>query len=536
MSARTSPSRGDPAEYQVGVWASAAGFLVNPASKDRAGWDHLLDLSEPRNTHSNPNLLGIQSRSLSARVQVKSTRSSSRRVLVSLSNLQRAMEDPLPWIYLILRYAEGSTEPTEVAARHLDREVIERVLAHIHALPPADLHRLHRKKFSLTWSESDVLQAPVDQSLRALIEACVPDDLLSYTVVKQGWIDKAGFPAKPNAQINFSVAAPTEEELFRRISRAAIGLEEAIAISGLQYTRERFGVMRPDPKFPNGAEAKIGTLLSDVDEGWTLSVIDHLGSCFLDVPVSFRFSGSIIPGLPEKHWLSRIQTPFLDIVADYGSGKLSLTLQLPPNAEPVRVVELANSLALMLALVERPRQPITLRISKGQHCLPLSPSGCEFELAPEFKEFAAGVGELNALLRELGVSADTQMSMSEMSRLGPVARFVRGARHRLPVAVALDWSASEQLSAGGRAAVIVEAPIPIGDTLYIELVLIRGSIVERTTSSGPHAAVVSNDLSTLGSYKYALAEHDRFPFDELAKEAEAKLMLEGITAVILHRL
>lgn len=533
MSARTSPSRGDPAEYQVGVWASAAGFLVNAASKDRAGWDHLLDLSEPRNSHSNANFLGIQSRSLSARVQVKSTRSSSRRFLVSLSNLQRAMEDPLPWIYVIVRYAEGSTEPTEVAARHLDREVIERVLAHIHALPPADLHR---KKFALTWSESDILHAPVDRSLRALIEACVPDDLLSYTVVKQGWIDKAGFPAKPNAQIKFSVVAPSEEELFRRISRAAIGLEEAIAISGLQYTRERFGVMRPDPKFPNGAEAKIGTLLSDVDQGWTLSVIDHHGSCFLDVPVSFRFSGSIIPGLPEKHWLSRIQTPFLDIVADYGTGKLSLNLQLPPSAEPVRVAELADSLALMLALVERSRQPITLRISKGPHSLPLTPSICEVELTPEFKEFAAGAGELNALLRELGVSADTQLSMSEMGRLGPVARFIRGARHRLPIAVALDWSASEQLPSGGRAAVIVEAPLPIGDTLYIELVLIRGSIVEHTTSSGPHAGVVSNDLSTLGSYKYGLAERDRFPFDELAKEAEAKLMLEGITAVILHRL
>lgn len=39
--------------------------------------------------------------------------------------------------------------------------------------------------------------------------------------------------------------------------------------------------------------------------------------------------------------------------------------------------------------------------------------------------------------------------------------------------------------------------------------------------------IVSNDLSTLGSYKYALTERDKFPFEELARAAEERLALEG---------
>lgn len=529
---------GDQGEDQVRLWASAAGFLVNSSHRDRAGWDHLLDLSEPRDSHPNENLLGVASRSLSARVQVKSTRSRRRKVSISLSNLQRAIEDPLPWIYLIIRYERESSVPAEVAALHLDRELIERVLEHIHALTPADLRRMHRKKYALTWTPKDILQTPVERSLRALIEACVPNDLLAYASAKKNWIETAGFPAKPVAEVKFSVVASTEEELYRRISRAAIGLEEAIAISGLQYTRERFGVMRPDPKFPDAPEAKIGMMVSDDDKEWTLSVIDHLGSRFLDVPVSFRFSGAVIPHLPEKYWLSRIQTPFVDIVADHGTQKLSVSLELPPNAEPVRVADLADSLALMVALVDRSGQPISLRVSKDQRWVPLLPANCEFELAPEFKEFAGGAGELNLLMRELGVSADTQMSMSDIGRLGPVARFIRGARHRSALPVTLAWPASAlpHLSPNERAAVIVDAPLPIGNALYVDLVLIRGNIIEDSTAADPHFMIVSNDLSTLGTYKYALTERDKFPFDELAKAAEEKLALEGIKTVLLHRL
>lgn len=528
--------RPDHAEDQVRLWASAAGFLVNSSQRDRAGWDHLLDLSEPREAHPNENFLGIPSRSLSARVQVKSIVSSSRRVQIKLSNLQRAVEDPLPWIYLIVRYAKGTLDLVEVAAVHLDKALTERVLERIHFMRVDDLRRLHQKSFAVSWGEADVLQPPFESSLRSVIETAVPADLLSYAVNKKNWADKAGLPAEPRAEIKFSVVGSTEDELFRRISRAAIGLEDALTIKGLEHTRERFGAMRPDPKVPNAEEAKLGMLRSDADSGWTLSVVDRSGSRRLEMPVFYRFSGAVIPGLPQKYWLSRIETPFLDIVGDHAANTMSLKLRLPQDNEPVRVTDLADSLALMMALSNASAESIRVCLSKSRYSFDLNLSAQTFELAEEFKEFGLGTIELASLMRELQVSADTRLSIREIEPRIGMARFVRGARYRSKVPIKLEWPAERLRLPTGPAAAIISASLPIGDMLYIELAVAKGELIEHSIENRPYFLLLSNDVSSLGSYKYLLSDRDKFPFQELVAAAEKELSLQGINAVITHQL
>jgi hypothetical protein len=528
--------RPDHAEDQVRLWASAAGFLVNSSQRDRAGWDHLLDLSEPREAHANENFLGIPSRSLSARVQVKSVVGSSRRVQIKLSNLQRAIEDPLPWIYLIIRYAKGSLDILEVAAVHLDKTLTERVLERIHSMPPDDLRRLHRKSFAVSWSEADILQPPSGRSLRSLIESAVPTDLLSYAVNKKNWADQAGLPVEPRAEVKFSVVGSTEDELFRQISRAAIGLEDALTIKGLEYTRERFGAMRPDPKLPTAEEAKLGMLRSDADGGWTLSVVDRAGSRRLEMPVFYRFSGAVIPGLPEKYWLSRIETPFLDIVGDHAANSVSLHFRLPQDNEPVRVTDLADSLSLMMALSDVSGESIRVCLSKAHYSFDLNFSAQTFEPTEEFKEFGLGTIELAALMRELQVPADTRLSIREIEQRIRMSRFVRGARYRSKIPIKLEWPAERLSLPTGPAAAIISASLPIGDMLYIELAVAKGELIERSAEDRRCLLLLSNDVSSLGSYKYLLSDRDKFPFKELVEAAEKDLAAQGINTVITHQL
>lgn len=300
-------------------------------------------------------------------MQVKSTHNSKRRIPIALSNWQRAIEDPLPWFYLVLRYARDDGRILEVAAVHLDKGLIERVMQHIHSVDASKLRQLHRMKYPLTWSDSDVLSElpSTSAALRSRVESAVPKNLLHYAETKRGWSANAGWA--PTKQLQFAIAAPTEDELYQRLARVALGFEESVAVSGVRVTRERFGRTTDDPEFPRESVAHIHIGESDEDKNWLLGVSDAAGSDELTLPVMARLAAAIIPGLPKKYWLARIRTPFLDVTVDWATGKMTMSVRLPQPATPVKLMDLTRSLQLVTRLMQSQGRKNRLSLTKEPH-------------------------------------------------------------------------------------------------------------------------------------------------------------------------
>lgn len=522
----------DAAEDLVASWASAAGFVVNRVQRDRAGWDHVLDLSEPRTTRPNPHLLGIPQRSLSARVQIKSTRGSANRVPVLLSNLQRAIEDPWPWLFVILRYEQHSLEPVEIVIRHLDRALIEKVMARIHKLDDAARASLHKRTFGLTWTEDDVLKPPIPATLRTIVEAMVPGDLHSYAGEKARWQSGAGLSPTGTREVSFQIVGATEDDLYWKISRAAVGLEESIPVSAVQFSRERFGTMRADPEVPPQSTGELGMLKSDRDAGWMLSLLDDHGAHTLDIEATLRFSAAIIPRLPEKYWLTRIETRFLELLAEHGSAKVSLTLRLPLAAELVPAGRIASSLRLLSAMRSDTGKSVTLQARKGETRLPFKCSLPASALGAEFDDAALQVQQLIDLYHELRIDEDTPISFGDIRRHSPTVRLMLAARKKLTAPVLIQWAETgDRNTPPGRCAVITVARLPVGSMVVVELLVITGEPCIDDTEGHQRVTLVTLDVSSLGTFKYSRDEHESFPFDQLADEAECRLREAGMQTV-----
>lgn len=527
--------KGDSAEDYIQHLASSAGFTVNRVSRDSAGWDHVFDLQIP--TESRPtDPLGLPVL-ISARIQVKSTRSHKRGIPIKLSNWRFAIDDPIPWFFIVVQLSTHSEEPTGVSIVHVDRKLVENILKKLYESSSRLKNRLNKRNHMLTWAGSNILTKPYPKSLCEFILSAVPEDLHRYATEKRNWYDTVGYSDPKSVKTTFSIKTNSEEELYKQLSQAAVGLSGSIPIFDLFVLQERFGYSFPHPKFPNSETAKLEILESPSDKDWTLSVVNEHESSLISVPVSMRFSASVFPFLPEQYWLLRIQRPCIDIILRQNTGKLSITLTFPSADEPLCIRELLHSLNLLKTLDNRGRDKLTIRLTKGQtkanvgNVEPLTPFG------ETLYELADHAHQLCALASQLGIKESFAISLGEMGNTNPVAQLMLNIKMGRPSLITVECELPDDLIEANQELGVVSDPrIIIEGIVYIEVIVLRG--IAEVINRRPGFVGVrlkSTNLRSVASFRYAVEDEHKLPFQKIVDEQEELLQTQGVNVVIFHK-
>src|SRR5258708_1022669 len=327
----------DEAEDLAQLWGTRAGFVVNPVRRDRNGGDHLYEMSLPREPKSN-NAFGLPTCAFTCRIQVKSVTGDHRSIPIKLTNWKRAIEDPLPWFFLVIRF--GSDKAREATIIHIDKAWVERVIARLCAMPQSDKGELHRKTLALTWRDRPTLRPPVGRSLLETIAGAVGRDAFEYAKTKHEWYENAGYKNRTELQLDMSFGPLPQEEIYKRLARAFVGLD-GLESSQVSLSRERFG--RKDPLTVRGPVSATMSWGNPSARDVLLNVLDHEGLYLCSLPVSMR--SSMLGIVPWEFSLLRFQSQMIDLVMNIGEASLSVNISLPEDNHPVSLKSLHDNLA-----------------------------------------------------------------------------------------------------------------------------------------------------------------------------------------------
>ncbi|SDU91617.1 hypothetical protein SAMN05216558_0649 [Pseudomonas vancouverensis] len=129
-------------EHFFMAFCSVDAVTANKSNADKHGWDVFVEVEQEA---SELTQLTLHEPIIAGKVQVKSTRTTSLKVDVTLSNLRKMATSPLPSFYVLMDFSQGLYSP-RAFIRHVDesliREILERVNTHIIAGKAEKLHKL----------------------------------------------------------------------------------------------------------------------------------------------------------------------------------------------------------------------------------------------------------------------------------------------------------------------------------------------------------------------------------------------------------
>lgn len=212
---------------------NSVGLIPNPSKIDKTGWDYFVEFP----TSLSDNLpLDMQAAPIECKVQVKATDHKKRRVQISLSNLSRLVNAPMP-AYVCLLQFEGQHQPKSIFLRHLGFDIISHILRRLRELSEKDITDLRKHSMTITFSEEDVLELS-GASLKRRIEEDVPNGMAEYVKAKSEFIKSTGFESG-HTLIQFNVA---HENPIGTIIDHSLGLLEEIKVANVVARHKRFNI------------------------------------------------------------------------------------------------------------------------------------------------------------------------------------------------------------------------------------------------------------------------------------------------------
>lgn len=528
-------TQGNAGESHVEYLATMAGFTVNRVSRDSAGWDHVFDLQMPDDSRLN-GPLGLPVL-ITARVQVKTTRSDRKSIPIKLSNWRFAIDDPLPWFFVIVRMSASGRQNHRVSVVHLNKALVTSVQKRLHEIGSGGKKTLNRKTMALSWSGSDVLEPPCDSALREFILDKIPKDLHAYASEKRNWHETAGYEGGNAAKTTFEVRAGSEAELYEQLSEAAVGLRRSIPVMNFRVSRRRFGRDFPDPEIPSSETAKLELGESPTDLDWKMEVLNEHGSQVVCVPVSMRFSGAVFPVIPQDYWMIRVWRPYLDLIQRYKEKSVSITLTLPPMEEPIAVKDLLNSIELLIALGSSQQQRRTIRLTRGNTSAELGEISATNTIDQAVFKLADDLKALCKLATTLNISEFFKMSLSSIDGCRAIVMMLLNLRSAIPVAMNLSMDFDKSIvKPGQEVAFISDHGLVIEGVAYIDIVLFKARAEVEPMSDGlVKVKMTSNDICSIGSFSYPVKDIHKLPFDKIVEKQELLLKDVGIDVVFTGR-
>jgi hypothetical protein len=299
----TSRDIGNMGERHFSAWCSSCGLSANRSEEDKNGWDYVLETPgvEQIGEHDQ-----IDEPPFECKVQIKSTDKQDRHEDIVLDKLWRLVVDPYPGFIVFIEY-DGHSEAERVFVKHVDEELIRRVLKRIHEIEQSDKdNRYNHRTIRVSYSDLDLLPKPHGESLRSALMQHVPRGLTSYVVEKTKFVKTVG---REEGGFSLHVTVEGQENIERMIEQS-VGITTSYEVAKVIGGQVRFGIKKKRPDID--AEGGLLSIQSDHKIEATLALRVDKYSPFFCFPVVCRPSpfNSVAP--PKMH-LIRIYNSFIDL-------------------------------------------------------------------------------------------------------------------------------------------------------------------------------------------------------------------------------
>ena len=224
---------GRPAQDRFKLLCSQARVTCNSPQEDDHGWDFMIELTPPQDTHNPADKTpGVKK----ALIQIKSTWGQSPRTRIKVANALKFAKDDLPCFIVLFHYTKQVG--TQIYVRHYWTELIERTLKRARQAS-AERRNVHKM-----WMEVRFL--PGDDHSNDLISwiiSAVQESPFDYSSTKRSLYETIGYEGrKYRAEIAFGPIRGIEE-----IVDHELGLTEYLPVSKIRLVDSRFGIDAPVP-------------------------------------------------------------------------------------------------------------------------------------------------------------------------------------------------------------------------------------------------------------------------------------------------
>jgi hypothetical protein len=336
----TNDELGTIAQQQVKLWATEAHLQAGELSPDAEGWDLHLSLQSdvPLDGSS---FFDSDPPRISALAQAKGTRTSRRRLPVSLFHWKHAARVPMPWFFVVVEYEIESGEqprPVGLFVVHVDSVLVEQVAHRLRregakraGKKPPNLRRMTK---DLTWDDSHRVTCS-GTGLRSSMLQHIGEDMAKYVDRKRAWWDDAGKATRKH-RVTVTFRGP-EEDHFRQASDWALGITSSIRASEMRRVEYRWGIPRSfDPV--KDVELSFGKPPSTGET--PLHIADASGTERADLQARIFTNMAFVP---RKYWALRFATHFMEVIIRRGTPALTINFSIPADAPPCPLLDLANA-------------------------------------------------------------------------------------------------------------------------------------------------------------------------------------------------
>lgn len=370
---------------------AADGITANQSHADRNGWDVLIEVDQDtasltQQTLHEPVMTGT--------VQVKSTRSKSLKVNVTLSNLRKMATSSLPAFYLLMDYSRGQL-PSRAFLIHVDEALIQRILerANIH-LVAGEQNQLNKHKMTIDFSLGQELTLDGSVRLKTELLNAIGNSQAEYTDRKQRFLKSVGFENGSHL-MRFNLVG---EENLQAMINATLGKWGPVELQDIQIIAQRFGV--EDPK--SRRHASVATLVIEPSAPSTIGMLTLRNIRTGDsVEIDATFHVSALHSVLPSHMLQiRIDCGLFDWYINSDGTEAKFVSSLDPQA-PVKLEDLCSFLQAIRLLTQPEGLSVDMDFNGRKASFKVN-GGVGLPDYPGILEVAEALLELKMMFRDRG--------------------------------------------------------------------------------------------------------------------------------------
>lgn len=276
----------DWAEDRFALYCSQAGVVANKSSRDRTGWDYLLEFLQVNSASLPPD---HHKPEMTARVQVKSRERGKLSATIKLDNAHRFAASPDP-CFVVLAAATDGGEPVRFYAKHFWKPEIERTLKRLRQAESKS-KPVHKQSFSVAFGKEDDHTDDLIEWMRGMTS----QDRAAYSAEKQKLNKTLGYEdGNPVGTVTFAL-----DDLEAFIDHS-IGLTPKINLTHVRMVDKRFGIEAKKPLFEGKPDHAV---MQSNPKACAIEVVD-IDDRSHTFEGEFRAPG--LPGLPKGMFKARV--------------------------------------------------------------------------------------------------------------------------------------------------------------------------------------------------------------------------------------
>ena len=286
--------------------------VVNKASDDEHGWDHVVDLT-PQNDELLP--ADLQDHLVQCFAQIKTTRGKYAKTRVKLSNAIKASKSPNPSFIFLFHHSDSEDSPT-LYGKHIWKDDIEKFLMRARDVSVNDKNKpLYKIYMPISFTDKDIISEHPSDWMLAEVRRYGID---RYPTNKMSMVKSIGYEDFPKLG-EFSIPATVS---MSDIVMHEIGLSEDLPVVNFSIFDNRFGikVKLPEPNIPEGR-------ISFVRDGKPLNLkLTSIDGASFDMPASLHVPMLVPYGHDDYKY--RVKAGCLDIIVTPAANEQTISFSL----------------------------------------------------------------------------------------------------------------------------------------------------------------------------------------------------------------